>query len=103
MRYNAGQAFIDWEFDKPQIAAANVAIMFVKESGPLDSEHHMFYQDIGTGNAIVFQNGQAIVGTWKKASALDREVFYDTNGKEIQMVRGQTWVELVPSTNKVSY
>jgi hypothetical protein len=77
--------------------------MFVKETGPLDSEHHMFYQDIGTGNAIVFQNGQAITGTWKKTTALDREIFYDTNGKEISMVRGQTWVELVPSTNKVSY
>ena len=52
---------------------------------------------------MVFQNGQAIVGTWQKASALDREVFYDTNGKEISMVRGQTWVEVVPAQNKVTY
>ena len=103
MRYTGGVAQIDQEFDKPQLSAKNVVIMFVKETGPVDSEHHMFYQVTGTGKALIFQNGEAIDGTWKKATALDREVFYDTNGKEINMVRGQTWIELVPSTNKVSY
>ncbi len=103
MRFNAGVAHVDQEFDKPQLSAKNVAIMFVVEKGPLDTEHHMFYQDTGTGKALVFQNGIVVQGTWSKATALDREVFYDTNGKEISMVRGQTWVELVPSTNKVSY
>lgn len=102
-RFNAGTADIDWEFDKPQLAASNVAIMFATEKGPLDSEHHLLYQVIGTGKALVFQNGQVVQGTWKKASALDREVFYDTNGKEISMVRGQTWVEVVPAQNKVTY
>lgn len=102
-RWNGGQPHIDWEFDKPQLTASNVVVMFAEESGPLDSEHHLFYQVAGTGKAIVFQNGEAITGTWSKASALDREVFYDTNGKEIKMVRGQTWVEIVPAGNQVSY
>ena len=102
-RFNGGVAHMDWEFDKPQLTAKNVAIMFAKEKGPLDSEHHMYYEVIGTGKALVFQNGKAIEGTWKKASALDREVFYDTNGVEIKMVRGTTWVEIVPALNKVSY
>jgi hypothetical protein len=102
-RFNAGVAHVDWEFDKPQLNAKNVAIMFAIEKGPLDLEHHMFYQVIGTGKALVFQNGQVIQGTWKKVSPLDREVFYDTNGVEVQMVRGQTWVEVVPAQNKVTY
>jgi hypothetical protein len=102
-RFNGGSAHVDWEFDKPQLSATNVVIMFVGEKGPVDTEHHMLYTVTGTGKALVFQNGQAISGTWKKDSALDREVFYDTNGEEIKMVRGQTWIELVPSTNKVSY
>jgi len=54
-RFNGGTAHIDWEFDKPQLTAKNVVILFAKETGPLDSEHHMFYQDIGTGKAIVFK------------------------------------------------
>jgi hypothetical protein len=103
LRFDGGKAHIDWEFDKPQIASKNVVIMFAKEKGPVDTELHMFYQVIGTGKAIVFQNGQVVQGTWSKASALDREVFYDTNGKEIQMVRGLSWVEIVPAGNTISY
>ena len=102
-RYNGGSAHVDIEFDSTQLSASNVVMMFVEEEGPLDTEKHMFYEVTGTGDAIVFQNGKVIKGTWEKAKALDREVFYDTNGEEIKMVRGQTWVELVPSTNKVVY
>jgi hypothetical protein len=103
MRFNGGVAHIDNEFDKPQISAKNVVIMFATEKGPVDNEKHMFYQVIGTGKAKVFQNGTVIDGTWSKASALDREIFYDTNGKEIEMVRGTTWVEIVPAGNNISY
>ncbi len=102
-RFSGGTPFIDNEFDKPQISAGNVVIMFAKETGPVDSEKHMAYQVMGTGKVIVFQNGEAITGTWSKAEALDREVFYDTNGKEISLVRGTTWVEIVPAQNDVSY
>lgn len=102
-RFNGGQPHIDWEFDKPQLTASNVVIMFAKETGPVDTEKHLFYQVTGSGNAIVFQNGQAIKGTWSKDAALDREVFYDDNRKEIPMVRGETWVEIVPALNTVSY
>ncbi len=103
LRFNGGKAHVDWEFDKPQLSAKNIAIMFAAEKGPVDTEKHMFYQVIGTGKAIVFQNGQAVTGTWSKASALDREVFYDDNRKEIPMVRGATWVEIVPAGNTISY
>lgn len=103
MRFNGGQPFIDYVADKAQIAAKNVVIMFAAEKGPVDNEKHMFYNVVGTGKSIVFQNGQAVIGTWSKATALDREVFYDTTGKEIQMVRGATWVEIVPAGNTVSY
>ncbi|MBI3397276.1 DUF3048 domain-containing protein [Candidatus Woesebacteria bacterium] len=102
-RFNGGAEHKDWEFDKPQLSAKNVVIMFAKEKGPVDTEHHLFYQVIGTGKALIFQNGQVIEGTWSKNSQLDREVFYDTNGKEVQIVRGQTWVEIVPSGNTVDY
>lgn len=103
LRFNGGVAHLDNEFDKPQLTAKNVVIMFATEKGPVDNEKHMFYQVIGTGKAIVFQNGIVIDGTWSKDSALDREVFYDTNGKEISMVRGTTWVEVVPAGNNISY
>jgi hypothetical protein len=102
-RFNGGTSHVDIEFENIQLSASNVVIMFVDELGPLDTEKHMYYEVTGTGDAIVFQNGEVIKGTWEKAKALDREVFYDTNGDEIKMVRGQSWVELVPSKNKVTY
>lgn len=102
-RYNGGSAHTDIEYDNVQLSASNVVVMLVKEKGPVDTELHMFYTVLGTGDALIFQNGEVIEGTWKKDSALDRELFYDTNGDEIKMVRGTTWVELVPSTNKVTY
>lgn len=102
-RFNGGKEHIEWEFDKPQLSAKNVVVMLVKETGPVDSEHHMYYEVVGTGKALIFQNGEVITGTWSKKSQLDREVFYDTNGKEVKMVRGTTWVELVPAQNQVTY
>lgn len=102
-RFNGGKAHVDWEFDKPQLSAKNVIIKFAAESGPVDKELHMFYQVLGTGDALIFQNGTVIKGTWSKSAALDRDMFYDNNHKLIPLVRGQTWVEIVPAGNQVSY
>ena len=102
-RNNGGKAHTDWEFDKPQITASNVVVMFVEEEGPVDSEKHMFYDVLGKGDALVFQNGSVISGSWKKADQFDREVFYDDNGGEIEFVRGPIWIELVPDGNDVEY
>jgi len=103
LRFNGGTAHVDWEFNHPELSAKNVVIMFAQEKGPVDEEKHMYYQVVGSGKAIVFQNGQAILGTWSKPTILDREVFYDNNRKEIQIVRGATWVEIVPAGNTISY
>lgn len=102
-RSNGGKAHTDWEFDKPQLTASDVVIMFVNEKGPVDTEHHLYYEVVGEGDAIIFKNGEAITGTWKKETQLDREVFYDKNGDEITFTRGPIWVELVPEGNSVDY
>jgi hypothetical protein len=102
-RKNGGVAHVDWAFDKAQITSKNVVVMFVKEKGPVDSEHHMYYEVIGQGDALVFQNGQAIEATWEKESATSREVFYDKDGSEISFVGGPIWVEVLPVGNEVNY
>lgn len=103
-RKNGGVDHVDWEFDKTQIAAKNVVVMFAEERGPVDSEHHMYYEVIGEGTALIFQNGQVIEdATWEKDSATSREVFYDSDGGEIKLVAGQTWVEVVPEGNTINY
>jgi len=102
LRFNDGKSHIDLE-NKQQLFAKNVAIVFATETGPVDRNLHMFYTTIGTGKALVFQNGTVIKGTWEKDSQTARTVFFDGNGKEISFVRGTIWIEIVPALNKVTY
>lgn len=102
LRFNDGKPHIDLE-NKQQLFAKNVAIVFATETGPVDRNLHMFYTTIGTGKALVFQNGTVIKGTWEKDSQTARTVFFDENGKEISFVRGTIWIEVVPALNKVTY
>lgn len=102
LRFNGGKEHVDME-NGEQLFAKNIAIVFAKEEGPVDKELHLFYTTTGTGKALVFQNGQAIEGTWSKATASSRTKFMDKNGKEISFVRGKIWIEVVPVGNEVKY
>jgi hypothetical protein len=102
LRSNGGSPHTDLE-NKEQLAAKNVVVVFLKERGPVDKELHMFYQVVGTGDMILFQNGEVIEGTWEKEKQASRMKFYDESGKEVSLVRGTTWVEGVPDGNEIVY
>lgn len=101
-RFNGGEAHKDLESSE-QLKAKNIVIMFVKEEGPVDNEHHMLYTVTGTGDATIFQNGDVIEGSWEKVKATDQLKVLDGNGDEIEFVRGQTWIEVLPLGNDVTY
>lgn len=85
-----------------QVAPSVVIAMVVQESRAADNYH----EDItttGSGDAYVFQNGTAIKGTWQKASAGDQIKFTDSEGKEIKLAPGQTFVTAVPKYGSVAY
>ncbi len=103
LRFNDGNQFVDWEFENAQVSAKNVVIQFVKERGPVDKELHMFYTTSGEGEALIFQNGEVIEGTWEKLSQTSRTRFFDSKGKEIDFVRGPIWIEAVPTGNEIEY
>ena len=64
---------------------------------------HLLYETIGKGEAIVFHNGEAIKGSWKKPEKESQIRFYNSSGEEIELVRGQVWVSIVPDGNEVDY
>jgi hypothetical protein len=101
-RWNGGVAHIDLE-NKAQLSARVVVVLFAKETGPVDDHMHLLYGNIGTGDAIVFQDGKAVKATWKKADRNARTIFYDSAGKEISLNRGQIWIEMLPTGTPVSY
>lgn len=102
LRSNGGEPDVDHNTNT-QIAARDVVIQFVKQTGPVDEHMHMLYEVTGSGKMLVFQDGQVREGTWSKPSPAARTKFTLTGGKEVQFNRGQIWIELVPAGNKVEY
>lgn len=100
-RTMAGEPHVDQE-TKVQLSAHNVVIQFAEEEGPVDSHAHLLYENIGSGDGLLFQDGKVKKVTWKKANRNARTIFYE-NGKEVSLNRGQTWIEMLPTGTKVSY
>lgn len=69
----------------------------------MSDDYHEDITTIGSGNAIIFQNGQAIEGTWSKLSQKDQIVFRDNNGDQIKFTPGQLWVAAVPQYGRIDY
>lgn len=102
-RYNGGVAHTDLE-TKEQLTAKAVAVLFAKETGPVDGHMHLLYANIGSGEALVFQDGKATKAVWKKGTKEARTVFYDAStNKEIPFTRGQLWIEMLPIGTEVLY
>ena len=59
--------------------------------------------NVGSGDAVVFRDGKAITGTWKKASNTALTRFYDSSGAEIPLTRGEIFIQSVPIGTDVSY
>lgn len=102
LRSNGGQLVVDLNNDQP-ITAKDVVIQFVKETGPIDEHMHMLYDVVGTGKMILFQDGQAVTGTWSKTTPFTRTKFLTDAGKEVLFNRGQIWIEIVPAGNEIGY
>lgn len=102
MRKTGGVPHMDLE-TKQQLSAKNVAIIIAKMTGPVDENGHILFDTIGTGKALIFQDGNAIVGTWTKKSRIGRTTFFGPNGKEIAFNRGLIWVEMVGDEKQVTY
>lgn len=94
-RSQAGAPHLDRE--DGQITPTVVIAMWVDEKTVLQDGYREVITTIGSGKATIFQNGIAINATWHKASQLGQIYFTDSNGKNIPLVRGQTWIAAVPN------
>jgi hypothetical protein len=101
-RFMAGEPHVDLETNA-QIMAKNAVIMFSEEKGPLYKEKHMIYKTIGTGDALIFQNGEVIKGKWSKAKREAQLKFLDAKGNEVELVRGLTWISTVAPKTDITY
>lgn len=100
VRYQMNQPHTD--YDGIPIVADNVIVQKVT-SQVLDSVGRLAIDTIGTGEVIVFQNGNMITGTWKKDGRESRTRFYDANNNEIKLNPGKIWIEVANERTGVRY
>ena len=100
-RFNGGAPHMDLE-TKQQLTAKNIVILFADETGPVDEHGHLLYDNIGSGNGILYQDGKTIKVTWQKTARTSRTQFF-AGGKEISFNRGQIWIEMLPTGTSIAY
>lgn len=103
-RTNGGSAHIDKNSGE-QLEVKDLVIIFAQELPANDGYDggHILYKLTGSGNGLVFHDGKTIKVTWNKKDEESRMKFFDTTGKELLLVRGQVWVEILPIGNQVNY
>lgn len=78
-----------------QITPTVIVAMRVNESTVLQDGYREVIPTIGSGAATIFQNGTATPVTWTKTSKASQITFTDAEGKDVPLVRGQTWIAAV--------
>lgn len=101
-RFLAGAPHLDRE--DGQITPSVVIAMKVNMTRVMEDGYRESIETIGSGSAVIFQNGTATEATWHKPDRKTGITFTDASGKDIPLVRGQTWISAVPnSTGGVSW
>jgi len=94
-RSQAGAPHLDRE--SGQITPSVVIALKVDESTVFEDGYRQSINAIGSGTAVIFQNGVAQEVTWHKASRTTQITFTDAMGKDVPLARGQTWISAVPN------
>lgn len=97
LRENGGEEHTDRNTGH-QLSAKNIVVLKMRESAANDGYEgnaHRLYGNKGTGEAIVFQDGEEKEGTWKKNGREGRTII-TVDGRELEFNPGTIWFEIVP-------
>ena len=89
-----------------RVQPKNVIVMVVRFGALNDGhpqKHRLEAKVIGSGPAWISTNGITIKGTWKKTSLKAATRFYDKAGKPIVLTVGQTFVQVMKTTDKIAF
>ena len=85
-----------------QIAVSNIIIQYVPVTKiPGDGEGRLEVEVIGEGIARVFYGGNYFLSKWVKKSKDQSTMYYDRQGKLLNLNQGNIWIHLVPEETKV--
>lgn len=100
-RYANGKAHTD-AITKKQYTAKNIIVINVKNYS-IDSYGRQNLDNIGTGKGYFITNGYARPITWSKESRTAKTVYKYTDGNEIVVNDGNTYVQIQPIDKKTTF
>ncbi len=103
LRSTGGQPHVDAAGQ--QLNPKTIILLMQPVTNYVDTNGHAAVRvdNIGSGEAVVIEDGMSTEGTWRKDSRDSRTLITDSQGKKIALNRGQIWVISVPSGSAVSY
>lgn len=96
-RTMAGKPHVDKETEQ-QLTAKNIMIIETQHK-VLDNEGRRAVDVFGPGQGYLLQEGRAQSITWERKNGLIRAY---ANGREVPLISGVTWVQIVPNLSKVN-
>ncbi len=96
-RFQYGEEHIDGNTGE-QLAFENIIIQFAHYTS-IDDHDRQELDQVGEGTGYYANNGTIIPITWEKATESSITKYYDSNGDEITLNPGKTWVTVMESDN----
>jgi hypothetical protein len=101
-RWNGGELQRDAN-DNSILTTKNIVVQIVPPASSAGDKGRINFDVNGEGKVFIARDGEVIEGIWKKPNRKSRTEFFTTDGKTIQLDRGTTWVEIVPTIGSVTY
>ena len=99
LRYQSG--IVMKMTDDATILVNNVVVLAM-DIRVVDSVTRRHIQTVGTGDALISQDGETYLARWQKEARTSRLRFYTTDGYEISLNAGSTWIEVVEDLNQTN-
>ena len=102
-RSMSGKANVDLETGE-QYTAKNIIVYKVRNYTLNDGENkgRQELENVGSGTGYYISNGQAISITWEKTSDNAQTVYKYTNGEELTVNDGNTFIQILPEDGVIS-
>ncbi len=100
-RYNFGELFLDAGTNKA-VTVQNVIVQYVTDELLPNEGGRRLLGVIGAGKAEFFIGGRHMTGTWQKTNRQAGTVYKLSDGSDLVLKPGNTWIELQPDSKTVA-
>jgi hypothetical protein len=99
-RFNGGQPQVDFN-TKKQLTPTNIVVIRAPHT-PIPGGSGVLDVDMTAGGeAKVFRDGTVVEGSWSRADVDSPLKLADSDGNNIELTPGQTWIEIVQPTTPI--